>query len=45
VVKGDKFEVIGDCKLTITDGKGHGGKKYYPLSAGERFDLKARVKL
>jgi hypothetical protein len=39
MVRGDKFEVIGDGKVAITDGKGHDGKKCYPLSVGERFDL------
>ena len=44
MVRGDKFEVIGDGNFAITDGKEHDGKKYYLLSAGERFDLKARAK-
>jgi len=45
VVQGDKFEVIGDGKVAITDGKKRDEKKYYLLSTGERFDLKARAKL
>ncbi len=45
IAQGDRFEVIGDGKVAITDGKDYGGKKYYLLSAGERFDLKARAKL
>jgi cyanophycinase len=45
VVQGDKFEVIGDGKAAITDGKERDGRKYYLLSAGERFDLKTRAKL
>jgi len=45
VAQGDVFEVIGDGKVAITDGKERDGKKYYLLSAGERFDLKARAKL
>jgi hypothetical protein len=45
MVRGDKFEVIEDGQGAITDGQGHGGKVYYLLSAGERFDLKARAKL
>jgi cyanophycinase len=45
VVQGNKFEVIGDGKVAITDGKEREGKNYYLLSAGERFDLKARAKL
>jgi cyanophycinase len=45
VVQGHRFEVIGDGKVAITDGKERDGKKYYLLSAGERFDLKTRAKL
>ncbi len=45
VVRGDKFEVIGDGKVAITDGREHEGKKYYLLAVGERFDLKQRRKL
>ncbi len=45
VVQGDRFEVIGDGKVAITDGKKHDGAPFYLLSAGERFDLKARAKL
>ncbi|MDX2034026.1 MAG: cyanophycinase [Blastocatellia bacterium] len=44
VVKGDQFEIIGDGKAAITDGKEHGGQSYYLLSPGERFDLKGRRK-
>jgi hypothetical protein len=32
MVRGDKFEVIGDGKVAITDGKEHDGKEYYLLS-------------
>jgi cyanophycinase len=45
VTQGDGFEVIGDGKVAITDGKERDGKKYYLLSAGDSFDLKARAKL
>jgi len=45
VAHGDVFEVIGDGKVAITDGKERDGKKYYLLSAGERFNLKTRAKL
>ncbi|HKQ72857.1 MAG TPA: hypothetical protein VJ810_03955 [Blastocatellia bacterium] len=45
VAQGDKFEVIGDGKVAIIDGKEREGKKYYLLSTGERFDLKTRAKL
>ncbi|MGH9768691.1 MAG: cyanophycinase [Blastocatellia bacterium] len=44
VVQDNKFEVIGEGKVAITDGKERDGKNYYLLSAGERFDLKARAK-
>jgi cyanophycinase len=44
VVQGDKFEVIGDGKVAITDGKERDGQKYYLLSVGARFDLKARAR-
>lgn len=42
VVHGDEFEVIGKSKVAIYDGKDHDGKKYYFLSAGQKFDLKKR---
>ena len=45
MVRGHKFEVIGDGNVVTTDGKGHDGKKCYLLSVGERFGLKAREKL
>ncbi|MBS1809492.1 MAG: cyanophycinase [Acidobacteria bacterium] len=44
VVQGDQFEVIGDGKVAITDGKQYDGKPYYFLDAGEKFDLKKRRK-
>jgi cyanophycinase len=45
VARGNEFEVIGDGKIAITDGKERDGKKYYLLSPGERFNLKTRAKL
>ena len=42
VVRGSRFEVIGDSKVAIHDGKQHGGKGYYFLSPGDQFDLRAR---
>jgi len=45
MIRGDKFEVIEDGKIAVTEGWGHDVKDYYPLSAGERSDLKAREKL
>ena len=44
VVQGDKFEVIGDGKVAITDGKMHESKPYYFLSVGDKFDVKKRKK-
>jgi len=45
MARGDKFEVIGDGNVAVTDGEEHDVKKYYLLSVGERFDLQARAKL
>jgi cyanophycinase len=45
VVRGNRFEVIGNSKVAIHDGKDHDGKRYYFLSAGDSFDLKKRVPL
>jgi hypothetical protein len=45
VAHGNEFEVIGDGKVAITDGKERDGKKYYLLSAGEQFNLKTRAKM
>ena len=42
VAKGDEFEVIGRSKVAIYDGRDHGGKRYYFLAAGDRFDLQER---
>jgi cyanophycinase len=44
VVQGDQFEVIGTGRVAINDGKDHDGKPYYFLKAGDRFDLKTRMK-
>ena len=48
VVRGNAFEVIGKSKVFIHDAKRppeSDGKRYYLLSAGDRFDLKKRRKL
>ena len=48
VVHGNTFEVIGKSKVFIHDAKrppGPDGKRFYALSAGDRFDLKKRKKL
>ncbi len=47
VVHGNTFEVIGKSKVFIHDARhkqGADGKRYYTLSAGDRFDLKKRRK-
>jgi hypothetical protein len=43
--QGKKYEKPGDEFEVIGDGKERGGKKYYPLSAGGRFNLTAAPKL
>jgi cyanophycinase len=48
VVQGDRFEVIGKSKVFIHDAKytpGEDGRKWYTLSAGDRFDLASRKKM
>jgi len=42
VVRGNRLQVIGDGHIGIYDGKTHGGKPYYYLSPGDRFDLHTR---
>jgi cyanophycinase len=42
VVHGDSFEVIGNGRVTITDGNRNNGAPYYFLSPGQTFDLKQR---
>jgi len=47
VVQGDRFEVIGKSKVFIHDAKyqpGQDGKRWYTLSAGDKFDLRKRKK-
>ncbi|PYP83482.1 MAG: peptidase S51 [Blastocatellia bacterium AA13] len=45
LVRGNILEVIGPGRVAITDGKDHGGTRYYFLSAGDRFDFKTRSKV
>ena len=48
VVHGDQFDVIGRSKVLIHDSKIRprpGGKRYYVLAPGDRFDLKQRRKI
>lgn len=40
VVTGNNCEVIGQSKVAIYDNRDHDGKRYYFLSAGDRFNLK-----
>jgi cyanophycinase len=44
VVRGNRFEVIGDGKVAITDGRDHNGLSYYLLDAGAQFDLRTQMK-
>ncbi|HZQ90845.1 MAG TPA: cyanophycinase [Terriglobales bacterium] len=43
VVHGESFEVIGKSKVAIHDGREHEGKKFYFLTAGQKYDLKHRA--
>jgi cyanophycinase len=48
VVHGDQFDVIGRSKVLIHDSNFQprpGGKRYYVLAPGDRFDLKHRRKI
>ena len=48
VVQGNGFEVIGKSKVFIHDARykpANGGKRWYTLSKGDRFDLKRRQKM
>lgn len=40
VVQGDRFEVVGDSKAAVYEGKG-----YHFLEPGDRYDLRRRVKM
>jgi cyanophycinase len=42
VVRGDRFEVIGEGRVAIYDNIKHGGNWYYYLSPGDTFDLGTR---
>jgi len=42
-VHGDEFVVNGPHRVAVWDGKDHGGKGYYYLHTGDRFDLATRV--
>jgi len=42
VVHGDGFEVIGEGRVAIYDGRNHEGRSYYYLSPGRKFNLKKR---
>ena len=42
IIQGNRLEVFGIGHVGICDGKIHGGKPYYDLSPGDRFDLHTR---
>lgn len=44
IVKGDRFEVIGQGRVAIYDNQKHGGTWYYWLKTGEAFNLRTRSK-
>jgi len=44
-VHGDTATVLGRSRVAITDGRDHGGKPYYFLSAGDRLVLSSRREL
>ena len=45
IVHDHSFELAGgpEARAVITDGKDHGGKPYYFVKPGERFDLEKRA--
>ena len=46
VVQGNAFEVVGNGHVGVADGKTHaGGKGYYLLQRGDRFDLTTKTPL
>jgi cyanophycinase len=42
VVEGDRFEVIGPSKVAVYDGKDHNGRKYFFLSAGDKYQFNGK---
>ena len=42
LVRGDRFEVIGEGRVAVYDNQKHGGDWYYWLSPGDLFDLRRR---
>ncbi len=45
VVRGHKFQVIGEGRVAIYDNQKHGNNWYYWLKPGDSFDLKTRRKI
>ena len=43
LVRGDRFEVLGDSKVAIYDNQKHDNRWYYWLSPGTIFDLITRA--
>jgi cyanophycinase len=44
IVKGDRFQVIGQGRVAIYDNKKHGGSWYYWLKPGDVFNLRTLTK-
>lgn len=42
VVHGNRFQVIGESKVAIYDGRDHDGKKYFFLSPGDSYEFDPR---
>jgi cyanophycinase len=42
VVEGDRFEVIGPSKVAVYDGQDHHGRKYFFLSAGDKYEFNGK---
>jgi cyanophycinase len=45
LVRGGRFEVLGDSKVAVYDDRRHGNKWYYWLGPGAVFDLRTRAVL
>jgi cyanophycinase len=43
LVRGDEFQVLGDSKVAIYDGRRHGNRWYYWLAPGAVFSLRTRA--
>jgi cyanophycinase len=43
IVRGDRFDIIGEGRVAIYDGKKHGDNWYYWIGPGDSFDLQTRT--